>query len=86
MSAFKIEGELHNVRTEDHIALKQANIAFTDCVTKSFLPGWLKGESLQVQDVCGSQYDDMMEKHEGVYGENPMPFQTLKLPSTTTQL
>ena len=48
MSAFKIEGELHNVRTEDHIALKQANIAFTDCVTKSFLPGWLKGESLQV--------------------------------------
>ncbi len=65
----KIEGDLRSLRTEAHIELKQANIAYTECVTKNFLPGWLKGESLQVSDVCGSLYDDMMEKQEGIYGE-----------------
>lgn len=77
----KIPGDLRSLRTEGHIELKQANIAYTDCVTKSFLPGWLKGESLQVNEVCGSQYDDMMEKQAAIYGESPMPFQTLKLPA-----
>lgn len=76
-----IEGPIRNLRSEAHIELKQANLAYTSCVTKSFMPKWLSGEKLQINEVCGSQYEDMMEKHAGVYGESPMPFKTYQLPS-----
>ena len=69
-----IEGPLRNLRSEGHVELKQANLVYADCVSKSFLPGWLKGENLQVNEVCASQYEDMMEKHATIYGESPMPF------------
>lgn len=35
-----------NLRTEQHMELKQANNAWTDCVSKNFLPKWLAGESI----------------------------------------
>ena len=69
-----------NVRSEAHLELKAANVAYTECVSKQFMPRWFKGEDVQVNDVCGSLYEDMMEKNAGIYGEQPLPFQTLKLP------
>lgn len=73
-------GPLRNLRSEDHVALKKANIAYTSCISKSFMPRWLAGEGLQINEVCAAEYEDMMEKHSGIYGEAPMPIQSLKLP------
>mmetsp|Transcript_896 Transcript_896/g.1225 ORF Transcript_896/g.1225 Transcript_896/m.1225 type:complete len:89 (+) Transcript_896:31-297(+) len=73
-------GPLRNLRSEEHVELKKANMAYTSCVSKSFMPRWLSGEALEINEVCGAQYEDMMEKHAGIYGEVPMPVQTLKLP------
>ena len=47
-------GPVRNLRSEAHMDLRQANISYTDCVAKSFMPMWLKGEALQINDVCGS--------------------------------
>ena len=81
-----LEGATRNIRDEAHIELKKANIVYTDCVSKQFLPAWLKGESLQLNtDVCGAEYEDMLEKNSAIYGEFPMPFQTLKIPSAPPQ-
>ena len=68
------------MRSADHVELKAANLEYTNCVASKFLPGWLKGETLQVNEVCGAQYESMMEKNATVYGEKPMPFQPLRLP------
>ena len=35
---------LRNLRTESHVELKQANLVYNECFTKSFMPRWLKGE------------------------------------------
>ena len=75
----KIEGPIRNLRTDAHIELKQANIAYADCVAKSFMPAWLNGENLQVNEVCASQYEDMMEKKDAIYGESPMPFKGMTM-------
>ena len=80
-----ISAQPRNLRSEAHVSLKVANMAYTECVTKSFLPKWLKGESLQINEVCGAQYEDMMEKHAGIYGELPMPLSTLTLPTAPMQ-
>ncbi len=77
-----IEGPIRNLRSDAHLELKQANMVYTDCVSKEFLPKWLKGEALQVNEVCASQYEDMMEKNSAIFGESPMPFQPMQLPST----
>ena len=47
-------GPVRNLRSEAHMELRQANISYTDCVAKSFMPAWLKGEARQINDVCGS--------------------------------
>ena len=73
-----VEGPLRNLRSEDHVALKQANLAYTDCVAKSFMPRWLSGEGIQINEVCGAQYEDMMEKHGAIYEASPIT--SLKLP------
>ena len=75
-----IEGDIRNLRDESHVELKQANNVYNECFTKQFLPGWLKGDKLDVSEVCGSQYDAMMELHSGIYAESPMPFKTYTLP------
>lgn len=78
-----IFGTLRNLRSEDHLELKKANMMYSECVSKSFMPRWLKGEAgLQINEVCGGQYEDMMEKQGALYGEDPMPFGTLQLPAS----
>ena len=52
-----LEGPMRNVRDDAHLELKMANNVYTDCVSKQFLPAWLKGESLQLNiDVCAAEY------------------------------
>ena len=85
-AAESVVGPIRNLRNEASVELKRANLVYTDCVSKQFLPGWLKGEALQLNtDVCGAEYEDLLEKNAAVYGEFPMPFQTLKIPSAPPQ-
>lgn len=39
-----LHGVIRNLRSEGHVELKQANIAYSECVSKEFMPRWLKGE------------------------------------------
>ena len=43
---------LRNLRSEAHVELKSANRAWMDCITKNFLPQWLNGEKLNIEEVC----------------------------------
>ena len=69
-----------NLRTEGHIELKQANKEFNECLTASFLPRWLAGEKVLLNEVCSEQYDKMMEADGAIYGEQPMPIKPVTLP------
>ena len=78
-----VEGPIRNLRTEPFVDLKQSNRAYNDCFSNSFLPRWLKGEQVNVSEVCGSQYDDLMEKHLAAYDNtSPIPFRTFQVPTT----
>ena len=56
-----------NLRTEPKVALKQANKAWTDCVAQSFLPQWLQGANLNVNEVCSEQLAKLNELDAEVY-------------------
>ena len=46
--------KLKNLQSESHIELKAANREWSDCVTNNFLPQWLQGAKINIEDVCGS--------------------------------
>ena len=73
-------GPVENLRSEAHIELKNANIVFNNCLSKNFLPAWLKGADLQLSEVCGAELEDMQEKHSTVYGERPSPIADIRMP------
>jgi hypothetical protein len=50
-----------NLRTEDHVELKKANNEWTSCIAKTFMPQWLQGEALSIDDVCVEEREKMME-------------------------
>jgi hypothetical protein len=66
-----------NLRTEAHVELKKANNEWTTCIAKTFMPAWLQGDSLSIEDVCVEQREKMTELTEAVYGEKPMPFKAI---------
>lgn len=72
---------IKNLRTEAHVELKNANIAWTKCISESFMPRWLAGEQLSIEEVCSEQHGRMTEADEAVYGERPMPFKGLGMPA-----
>ena len=77
-----IEGPIRNLRTETMIELKQSNRVYNECFSKTFLPRWLKGEQVNVSELCGAQYDDLLEKHLAAYDTtSPIPFRTFQLPT-----
>jgi hypothetical protein len=45
-------GTPKNLRDEQKTALKQANIAWSQCLAKNFVPQWLNGASLNITEVC----------------------------------
>ena len=77
-----IEGPIRNLRTEPMVELKQSNRVYNECFSKQFLPRWLKGEQVNVGEMCGAQYDDLLEKHLAAYDTtSPIPFSTFQLPT-----
>ena len=65
-----------NLRDEPKLALKQANIAWANCVAQNFLPQWLAGANLNVTEVCGEELAKMNESDAENY-PGTLPF---KLP------
>ena len=65
--SYDIDPPKRNMRTEAYVDVKQSNKVYTECFSNSFLPRWLKGEQINVNDVCGSQYDDLLEKNLAAY-------------------
>ncbi len=58
-----------NYRTEDKSALKKANQAWTECISKKFVSQWLAGSNLNITEVCSSELEAMNELDEKVYPE-----------------
>ena len=47
--------------------LKLANKAYTECLAADFLQRFLKGENVNVEDFCKTEYNLMMELDKRVY-------------------
>jgi len=62
-----------NMRSEERLNLKKANISWTNCVAEKFLPSWLNGENLNVSEVCKEEHEAMKELDTQNYPE--IPFQ-----------
>jgi hypothetical protein len=45
-----------NLRTEAHVTLKTANHAWNVCVSNKFLPDFFAGKSVNINEVCESEY------------------------------
>lgn len=69
--------EPKNLRTEQKTALKQANIAWSQCLAKNFVPQWLSGANLNVTEVCTEELAKLQELDAEVY-PNGLPFKTPK--------
>lgn len=54
--------------------LKKANNSWSECIAKTFLPMWLAGESVNIEEACPNETSKMQELDEGLYAEKPMPF------------
>ena len=66
-------GSQKNLRSPERHELKQANNEWAECISKNFLPQWLKGEDVSAEGVCAEPLARMQEADEAVYSENPMP-------------
>jgi hypothetical protein len=58
-----------NLRTEELLELKQANNAWTDCISKNFLHQWLSGKNLNIEKVCKDELHKMNELDVANYPE-----------------
>jgi hypothetical protein len=47
--------------------LKKANMVWADCISKNFLPEWLAGENLNIEEVCTSELEAMRELDSAAY-------------------
>ena len=68
---------VRNLRTESHLELKQANNAWSECVAKNFLPQWLSGASLNIEEVCPAELSKMQELDGTIFADKPMPFKSI---------
>ncbi len=66
--------EAKNLRTESKLALKQANKAWTDCISRDFLGDWLGGKDITINDVCQDELTTMRDLDSEIYGQ--LPFKT----------
>ena len=60
-----------NMRSEERLSLKKANVSWTNCVAEKFLPSWLNGENLNVNEVCKDEHEAMKELDAQNYPEIP---------------
>lgn len=64
------------LRNAEQLELKQANHAWANCISKAFLPQWLKGENVNINEVCTEEYEKMRELDAAIYEDHPMPFKS----------
>ena len=57
---------LRNLKTEGHQELRAANREWSDCVAKNFLPQWLSGAQLNVEEVCAAEKTRLENAGEAV--------------------
>ena len=74
-----------NLRTDAHVELKESNRAWTDCITKNFMPQWLNGAAINIDDVCIEEKARMDAADEAVYSETPFPVKMFTLPTAPSQ-
>lgn len=51
--------------------LKEANKAYTECISKEFLGKFLSGEKVNIEDFCVSEREKMKRLDEQIYGKLP---------------
>lgn len=64
-----------NLRNEAKADLKQANIAWSNCVAQNFLPQWLEGANLNITEVCTEEFAKLNEADAACYPEG-VPFKS----------
>ena len=74
--------KFQNLRDEARLELKQANREWTECVSNNFLPQWLSGAQVNVEEVCREQQERLTELNESIYAEKPNPIRQFNLPTT----
>jgi hypothetical protein len=52
---------------EQHSALRKANNLWTDCVQQNFMPRWLKGEAVNLNEVCVDEREEMLRMSDEAY-------------------
>ena len=55
--------------SDDRTKLRDANRAYTDCISNSFLGKFLAGEKVKVEDFCIDERERMQRLDEKVYGK-----------------
>jgi hypothetical protein len=62
-----------NLRSEAKAGLKEANIAWSNCVAQNYLPQWLAGANLNITEVCTEELAKLNESDAENYPEG-IPF------------
>ncbi len=65
-----------NVRDAQKTALKQANIAWSQCIAKNYIPQWLQGANLNITEVCTEELANL----QALDSENYPNFPAFKTP------
>lgn len=65
--------EKKDVKGDARTQLKDANRAYTECISKEFLGRFLAGEKVQLDNFCKQERTLMTELDQQIYGKN-QPF------------
>lgn len=60
--------EKKNITSEDKTKLKEANKAYTECISRDFLTRFLAGEKVNSNDFCVNERKTMEELDTRIYG------------------
>lgn len=60
--------EKKKVTSEDKTRLKEANKAFTECISRDFLNRFLAGEKVNANDFCVQERRVMEDLDKRIYG------------------
>ena len=62
--------EKKDIKGDVRAHLKDANRAYTECISKEFLGRFLAGEKVSLDNFCVAERTKMKELDEKVYGKN----------------
>lgn len=64
--------EKKELKSSDQRAkLKEANRAYTECISKDFLNRFMAGEKVNADDFCVNERKKMEELDQAIYGKLP---------------